>query len=127
MAIEAFLMVLGAAIVEATWNALVKADGDRLALIKVMSETQICVSICLIPFVCVPTRACSPFLLASSALKRGSMLNRTYRCGDLSLVYPFARGMAPFVVAIVSVVALGEKLTRANEIAAAGLDEQSAK
>jgi drug/metabolite transporter (DMT)-like permease len=121
MAIQIVLMVLGAAIVHATWNALVKADGDRLALIKVMSETQMCVSICLIPFVSIPTSACWHFLLASSALNTGYMLmlNRAYQCGDLSLVYPFARGMAPLGVTIVSVVALGEKLTRANEIAIA--------
>jgi predicted small integral membrane protein len=34
MPIEVFLMVLGAAFVHAAWNALVKADGDRFALIK---------------------------------------------------------------------------------------------
>ena len=119
MAIEAFLLVLGAALVHATWNALVKADSDRLALIKLMSKTQICVSFCLTPFVSVPTPDCWPFLLASSALNTGYMLmlNRAYQCGDLSLVYPFARGVAPFVVAVVSIVALGEMLTRANEIA----------
>src|SRR5262249_30764523 len=71
MAIQIVLMVLGAAIVHATWNALLKADGDRLALIRVMSETQICVSICLIPFVSIPTSACWPLLLASSALNTG--------------------------------------------------------
>jgi drug/metabolite transporter (DMT)-like permease len=121
MAIEAFLMVLGAALVHATWNALVKADGDRLALIKLMSKTQICVSFCLAPFVSVPTTGCWPFLLASCALNTGYMLllNRAYQCGDFSLVYPFARGVAPFVVAVVSIVALGETLTRANEIAVA--------
>jgi len=121
MAIEVFLMVLGAALVHATWNALVKADGNRLALIKLMSITQICVSFCLTPFVSVPTIDCWPFLLASSALSTGYMLmlNRAYQCGDLSLVYPFARGVAPFVVAVVSIVALGETLTHANEIAVA--------
>src|SRR5262249_41457477 len=121
MAIEAFLMVLGAAFVHATWNALVKADGDRLALIKLMSKTQFCVSFCLTPFVSVPTTDCWPFLLASSALNTGYMLmlNRAYQCGDLSLVYPFARGVAPFIVAAVSIVAMGETLTRTNEIAVA--------
>jgi hypothetical protein len=36
MPIDVFLMVLGAALVHATWNALVKTDRDRLALIRVM-------------------------------------------------------------------------------------------
>jgi hypothetical protein len=51
-------MVLGAALVHASWNALVKTDHDRLSLIKLMSGTQIGVSLCLIPFVPVPTNDC---------------------------------------------------------------------
>jgi hypothetical protein len=39
MSIEIFLMILGAALVHATWNALVKSDGDRLGLIKMMFRT----------------------------------------------------------------------------------------
>jgi drug/metabolite transporter (DMT)-like permease len=119
MPVEVFLMVLGAALVHATWNALVKADADRLSLIKLMSATQIGVSLCLIPSVSVPVADCWPFLLASSALNTGYMLmlNRAYQSGDLSLVYPFARGVAPLIVAFVSVVALRENLTYANQAA----------
>ena len=40
MSVEIFLMILGAALVHATWNALVKSDGDRLGLIKMMFRTQ---------------------------------------------------------------------------------------
>jgi drug/metabolite transporter (DMT)-like permease len=119
MPIEVFLMVLGAAFVHATWNALIKTDGDRLSLIKIMSGAQIGVSLCLIPFVSAPATACWPFLLASSVLNTGYMLllNRAYQSGDLSLVYPFARGVAPLVVATVSVAALGETLTYFNQAA----------
>jgi drug/metabolite transporter (DMT)-like permease len=35
-------------------------------------------------------------------------LNWAYRIGDLSHVYPFARGIAPLIVAVVSVALLGE-------------------
>ena len=45
--IDVFLMVLGAALVHATWNALVKTDSDRLALIRVMSLSQIVLSLAL--------------------------------------------------------------------------------
>lgn len=51
MPTEVFLMVLGAAVVHATWNALVKTDGDRLSLIKSMSATQVVLSVLLIPYV----------------------------------------------------------------------------
>src|ERR1700680_3383957 len=103
MPTDAFLMVLGAAIVHAVWNALIKTDGDRLALIKVMSLTQLIVSICLVPFVAVPAAECWPYLTVSVVFNTGYMLslNRAYEAGDLSLVYPLARGFAPILVTIV--------------------------
>jgi drug/metabolite transporter (DMT)-like permease len=84
-----------------------------------MSGTQIGMSLCLIPFVSAPAADCWPFLLASSVLNTGYMLmlNRAYQSGDLSLVYPFARGVVPLFVALVSVMALGENLTYANQAA----------
>jgi drug/metabolite transporter (DMT)-like permease len=116
---DVFLLVLAAAMVHATWNALIKADGDRLALIKVMSLTQFVVSLCLVPFVAAPAIESWPYLAASVALNTGYMLslNRAYQVGDLSLVYPFARGVAPFIVAIVSIALLGEQLSQTSQIA----------
>ncbi len=117
MPIEVFLMVLGAALVHAIWNALVKTDGDRLALIKLMSATQIVVSLVFIPFVSAPAPDSWPYLVASSAFNTGYMLmlNRAYGAGDLSLVYPIARGVAPLAVAVVSIAVLGENLSYANQ------------
>src|SRR3954451_7670818 len=66
MSSTVFLMVLGAALVHASWNALVKADGDRLALIKVMFSTQFACSMCLIPFVALPARESWPYLCTSA-------------------------------------------------------------
>ncbi len=119
MRIEVFLMILGAALVHATWNALIKADGDRLALIKVMSSTQFVLSLCLVPFVALPARESWPYLVASPVFNTGYMLflNRAYQAGDLSLVYPFARGIAPLIVAVVSIGLLGEQLGHTNQIA----------
>jgi uncharacterized membrane protein len=119
MRIEVFLMILGAALVHATWNALIKADGDRLALIKVMSSTQFVLSLCLVPFVSLPARESLPYLVASPVFNTGYMLflNRAYQAGDLSLVYPFARGIAPLIVAVVSIGFLREQVSHANQIA----------
>ena len=119
MPTEVFLMVLGAAVVHATWNALVKTDGDRLSLIKSMSATQVVLSVLLIPYVSVPSWDSWPYLLASSIFNTGYMLllNRAYGKGDLSVVYPVARGVAPLVVAIVSVAVLGEHLSYAGQCA----------
>jgi drug/metabolite transporter (DMT)-like permease len=117
--IDVFLMVLGAALVHATWNALVKTDSDRLALIRVLSLTQFVLSLCLVPFVAVPAAASWPYLAASTLLSTGYMLflNRAYQTADLSLAYPLARGVAPFIVAVVSVGFLGEQLGRASQLA----------
>jgi drug/metabolite transporter (DMT)-like permease len=119
MRLEVFLMILGAALVHATWNALIKADGDRLALIKVMSFTQFVLSLCLLPFVELPAGESWPYLVASPVFNTGYMLflNRAYQAGDLSLVYPLARGIAPLIVAVVSIGLLGERLGPANQIA----------
>jgi drug/metabolite transporter (DMT)-like permease len=117
--IDVFLMVLAAALVHATWNALVKTDSDRLALIRVLSFTQFALSLCLVPFVPAPAPQSWPYLAASTVLSTGYMLflNRAYQTADLSLVYPLARGVAPFIVAVVSVGLLGEQLGRASQLA----------
>jgi uncharacterized membrane protein len=119
MELEVFLMIIGAALVHAIWNALVKADGDRLALTKVMSATQFGLSLILVPFVAPPALESWPYLIASPVFNTGYMLflNWAYRYGDLSHVYPLARGVAPLIVATVSVGFLGEQLGLANQIA----------
>jgi drug/metabolite transporter (DMT)-like permease len=119
MPLDVFLMVLGAALVHATWNALVKTDRDRLALIRVMSLTQLVLSVYLLPFVVVPAAESWPYLATSTVLGTGYMmfLNRAYQTADLSLVYPLARGAAPFIVAIVSVWFLGEQLSQTGILA----------
>jgi drug/metabolite transporter (DMT)-like permease len=117
--IDVFLMILGAALVHATWNALVKTDSDRLALIRVMSLSQLVLSLALLPFVALPAPESWPYLAASMVLCTGYMLflNRAYQAADLSLVYPLARGAAPVIVAAVSVGFLGEQLGRASQLA----------
>lgn len=97
-----FLLVLLAAGLHASWNALVKSSSDRLAmmcLVNLMPATAAAVALFFLP----PMNwAAVPFLLASTALH---LLNYVcmlgaYRVGDLSLVYPIARGSAPVLVAI---------------------------
>ncbi|MEE8625016.1 MAG: DMT family transporter, partial [Acidiferrobacterales bacterium] len=55
-----------------------------------------------------------PYLAFSLAVHNGYylFLIMAYRYGDLSHVYPIARGSAPLIVAVVSVVFLSEALTR---------------
>jgi drug/metabolite transporter (DMT)-like permease len=119
MPMDVFLMVLAAALLHATWNAVVKSNADRLSLIRVLAGTQLAVSLCLLPFVPMPRAEAWPYLIASAVLSTAylPLLNRAYHFGDLSLVYPLARGVAPLAVAIVSAALLGEQLSHANQIA----------
>jgi uncharacterized membrane protein len=96
---------------------LVKTDGDRLSLIKLMSTMQVVVSVLFIPFFSIPAADSWPYLVASSVFNTGYMLmlNRAYGTGDLSLIYPIARGVAPLAVSVVSIAVLGENLSHANQ------------
>ena len=71
MSIGVCLMVLCAAVVHATWNALVKSDEDRLGLIRVMFLTQFAFSLSLVPFVLPPARESWPYLCAGAVLGAG--------------------------------------------------------
>jgi drug/metabolite transporter (DMT)-like permease len=119
MPIEIFLLILLAALVHAAWNALVKAEPDRLTLWRVILTTQFILSLCLLPFVPVPAPAAWPYLVGSAVTNIGYVLflTQAYRFGDLSHAYPLARGSAPLFVAAVSVLFLGEQLALSSQIA----------
>lgn len=104
------LVVLVAALLHAGWNALIKAGGDKAldtALIHVLA------SLAVLPVLVVvgpPPLAALPFLFASLLIHIGYYfaLVRAYQHGELSLTYPIMRGSAPLLVAIGSVMVLGE-------------------
>jgi drug/metabolite transporter (DMT)-like permease len=105
-------LVLFAAFLHAGWNALVKAGGDKLAM-----QTLVIVGGALwmafaLAFVPLPDRAAWPFLALSSLLhvSYSVSLVRAYEHGDLSRVYPIARGAAPAFVAAGAWVVAGEAL-----------------
>lgn len=108
-----FALVLLAALLHASWNALVKGGGDPLIrLLLVNGGAGLCVLPLLI-LVAWPAPASWPYLLGSVAVHQGYylFLVRGYRYGDLSLVYPIARGVAPLLVAVGAWLAAGERLS----------------
>ena len=108
--IEAAALVLVAAFLHASWNALVKAGHDRLVVLAVANATGVVISVMLSPFVLLPLPASWPFLLGSIILHTGYyfFLIRAYRVGDLSHVYPMARGLSPMLVALLAAVFANE-------------------
>ncbi len=112
MSAFALSIVLLAACLHATWNALVKAAGDRavtLAAVAAMHALSGLVMISLAPF---PPAASWPFIALSTLIHYAYyvLLFKAYRIGDLSLVYPVARGLAPALVAASAYLIVGENL-----------------
>jgi drug/metabolite transporter (DMT)-like permease len=106
-----FGVVLGAAVLHAAWNALVKHGGDPFLRLAVVNLTGSAICLPLLPFVEPPVAAAWPWLLASVAIHIGycSFLCLAYRTGDLSQVYPVARGVAPPGVALLAWLVVGEE------------------
>ena len=112
MSAGVFLAILFAALLHAGWNAVVKLGLDRFSSILVLALFQSAIAAALLPFFAWPAAASWPWLLAGSALHTGYklFLIRAYRHGELSQVYPLARGAAPMLVALAGAVLLGERL-----------------
>ena len=107
------LLVLLAAVLHASWNALVKAGEDKL----VMQTLVICVhgylAMPLLFFLPLPDPASWPYLGLSAMIHfvYYAGVIGAYRHGDLSQVYPIARGSAPALVALGAWLLAGEALS----------------
>ncbi len=105
----------------AGWNAIVKIGLDRFSSILLLSMVQGGMALVLLPFFAAPLAAAWPWLAASALLHSGYklFLIRAYQHGDLSQVYPLARGTAPLIVALVGALFLGESMTAGKTAAVA--------
>ena len=93
-------VVLLAAVSHAVWNALVKASADRLLTLAVIRAVGLATGLSLLPFVSSPAPESWPYLVAAVLAHYGyyAFMLAGYRVGDLSRVYPIARGVAPLLV-----------------------------
>ena len=112
METHVFLAVLAAAALHAGWNALLKLRLEPLMAITLISIAAGLVAVPVLPFVPLPHAAAWPYILASLALHMiyYLALGEAYRTGELSRVYPIARGSAPLITAIGATVLVGERL-----------------
>jgi drug/metabolite transporter (DMT)-like permease len=106
------LAVLGAGILHATWNALLKSSsgGDSILDTAAVVAGSSFWGLLALPFVPLPHPAAWLFMAASSVIHFGYYLTlaQAYRTGDLSFAYPLMRGTAPLIVAILGSVFLRE-------------------
>jgi drug/metabolite transporter (DMT)-like permease len=107
-----FLAVLFAALCHAGWNALIKTGLDPLRATTVIAIGAVTVALALLPFAGLPLAAAWPWLAASMAIHvfYFAGLIEAYRAGDLSQVYPIARGAAPLMTATAATLFVGEHL-----------------
>lgn len=115
MPLSVFGIVLFAALLHASWNAIVKGAPDKLLITILVATSAAAISALALPFLAQPARESWPFLATSAVLQVGYYLlvARAYRGADMSQAYPLMRGTAPLLVAVVSRFWLGEHLSPA--------------
>lgn len=106
-------LVLATAILHAGWNALAKALGDRWVASALIGTVNGVFGVGCILLFGLPAPAAWPFLVVSALLQAGylMLLTKAYAHGDMSRVYPIARGTSPVVVTAIAVAVLGERLS----------------
>ena len=109
-----FIAVIGAALLHASWNALVKSGSDKLLGIGAVIIGHIPFAVLCLMFVPAPKPESWLFLCGGIILHTGYQffLLHSYKLGDLTQVYPIARGSAPLLVALFSVLVLHVELSK---------------
>ncbi len=106
------LIVLFGALLHASWNVLVKSSTDKAldtALIHLLGSL---IALPLLLVVGLPGAASWPYIVASVVIHIGYYIALTgaYKHGDMGLTYPLMRGVAPMLVALSTVMTVGESL-----------------
>jgi drug/metabolite transporter (DMT)-like permease len=106
-------VVLFAALLHASWNAVVKSGKDTFLTTVLVSVGAALISLAVLPFVNTPAPASWPYLAASAVAQLAyySLLAAAYKAADMSHAYPLMRGSAPLIVALASWPLIGERLS----------------
>ena len=116
-ALDLVAAVLFSALLHALWNSFVKVGRDRLASVAVITRDRraaVGAGGLLVPLPGAGGRSVSCSRSVSTHLVYYYCLINAYRFGDLSRVYPLARGLAPPLVAIGAALVAGEWLSAAR-------------
>jgi drug/metabolite transporter (DMT)-like permease len=106
---DALLLARASAGVHALWNLVLAGAADT----RTAAAGQLIVSIVVWAPLCLAVwdieAAALPYLAAASALQLAyfALLAAAYEAGEMSLVYPLARGGAPVIVALLAAVGAG--------------------
>jgi drug/metabolite transporter (DMT)-like permease len=105
--------VLGAALLHAAWNTLVKASEDKELDTYAVAAGSGVLALIIIPILPAPASASWPWLAGSAAVHilYFVFLAGAYRYGELSYVYPIMRGGGPMIVAASGAAVFAEALS----------------
>ena len=104
-----FLIILLATVMHAVWNGMVKKHPDKVVAVSGIVFGHVPASIIAIILLPAPSIDCIPYIIASALIHQGYnwYLLSSYKIGDLTQVYPIARGFGPLVATIISILILG--------------------
>jgi drug/metabolite transporter (DMT)-like permease len=113
MSVQVMLIVLLAAFLHASWNAVVKSSRDKFLDIVLVTAGSALLSAVALPFLPLPASASWAYVAASVVIHIGyfGLVAAAYRAGDMSFAYPLMRGTAPLLVTIASGPLIGEYLS----------------
>ena len=110
MSIEVTLAVLVAALLHASWNAMIKGGSDVLLDTATIVAGAGLVAVPFLFVVPLPAPESWPYIFGSilTHLAYYFLMVNAYRTGELSLVYPLMRGVAPLITALLGIAFLRE-------------------
>ena len=106
------LAVLGAALLHAGWNAMLKSSKDKQLDTVALAVGAGLIGLVVAPWLQQPAPEAWPWLAASACVHilYFAFLAGAYHWGDLSYAYPIMRGGGPVIVALAGAAAFGEVL-----------------
>lgn len=107
------MAVLGSAFLHALWNSLIKVGASRLGAMVILSIGEVPIGVAVVLMRPALDWHVAPWVMAAGCAHffYKFFLTYAYERGDLSRVYPIARGTAPLVVGLVSGLVLKDVIT----------------
>ena len=104
-----FFIIILASIMHITWNSMVKKYSDKVVAVSAIVLGHIPLAIIAILILPAPSAESIPYIIVSAFIHQGYQwyLLNSYKLGDLTKVYPIARGFGPIVATIISILFLG--------------------
>ena len=104
-----FFIVLLASIMHISWNGMVKKYPDKVVALSGIVFGRVPCALVAVIFLPAPSMESVPYIIGSAFIHQGYQwyLLTAYQLGDLTKVYPIARGFGPIVVTIISIIFLG--------------------